>query len=79
MHTLKIRKIGNSAGVVLTGEVLNALGAQVGDQLQLVPTEQGFEVRPYDPDFAQALDKARAIMMKRRKALRELAKSPGLF
>jgi putative addiction module antidote len=74
MHTLKIRKIGNSAGVVLTGEVLDALGVAVGDHLQLVPSEHGFEVRPYDPEFAQALDKARALMVKRRKALRELAK-----
>ena len=74
MHTLKIRKIGNSAGVVLTGEVLDALGVQVGDQLQLVPTEQGFEVRPYNGDLTEELELAEEFMDKYRSALRELSK-----
>ncbi len=74
MHTLKIRKIGNSAGVVLTGEVLDALGVQVGDQLQLVPTEQGFEVRPYSSELAEELELAEEFMDKYRSALRELSK-----
>ncbi|MEX0759493.1 MAG: AbrB family transcriptional regulator [Tistlia sp.] len=74
MHTLKIRKIGNSAGVVLTGEVLDALGVSVGDHLQLVPSEQGFEVRPYSADLAEEMELAEEFMDKYRPALRELAK-----
>lgn len=74
MHTLKIRKIGNSAGVVLAADVLDALGAQIGDQLQLVPTEQGFEVRPYSGELAEEMELAETFMDKYRSALRELAK-----
>lgn len=39
--TLKITKIGNSAGIILPKEVLAQLGAKVGETLSIVTTLRG--------------------------------------
>ncbi len=74
MTTLKIRKIGNSAGVVIPKDVLARLHLDAGDTLYLSQTANGFELSPYDPDFEADMEAARKIMRKRRAVLRELAK-----
>jgi putative addiction module antidote len=71
---LKIRKIGNSAGVVLPKEILAKLRANVGDTLAVTPTEHGIELKASDPEFESQMAMARDIMKRRRRALRELAK-----
>jgi putative addiction module antidote len=43
--TLKITKIGNSAGVILPKELLAHLGAAVGETLSVVTTPNGIELR----------------------------------
>lgn len=72
--TLKITKIGNSAGVVLPKELLAHLGAQVGETLSVVTTQRGIELSSVEPDFEAQMAVAREVMARRRRALRELAK-----
>ena len=71
---LKITKIGNSAGVILPKELLARLGAGVGDSLSVVVTPRGIELASAEPDFDAQMTAARAVMARRKRALRELAK-----
>ena len=72
--TLKITKIGNSAGIILPREVLTHLGAEVGETLSVVTTPGGIELRAEEPDFDAQMAAAREVMARRKRALRELAK-----
>ena len=72
--TLKVRKFGGSLGVILPKNVSDALALQEGDELFVSATADGISITPYDPDFAAALDDARAFMRTHRDAFRELAK-----
>lgn len=74
MQKLKLIKIGNSVGVVLPKDVLARLNVDVGQQLILSEAPDGMRLSAHDPERADALERARAIMAKRRHALRELAK-----
>jgi putative addiction module antidote len=69
---IKIRRIGNSLGVTLS-EAFREMGLQEGDQLYAVRTPNGIELTPYDPDFAEALESARAFMRAYPNAMKTLA------
>ena len=71
---LTLTAIGNSLGVVLPREALHRLKVDKGDTVYLTETPEGFRLTPYDPEFAAQVQEARAIMKKRRAALRELAR-----
>jgi putative addiction module antidote len=73
-RTLKVRKIGNSYGLILNKEVLDALGVGEGEALFVVRTPDGVRLTPYDPDFAAVIESNRDYMRRHRNALRELAK-----
>ena len=72
--TLKITKIGNSAGIVLPKDVLAHLNAQVGGSLSVVTTPNGIELSAAEPDFEAQMAVAREVMARRKRALSELAK-----
>jgi putative addiction module antidote len=72
--TVKISRIGNSAGIVLSKEMLAHLGAEVGETLTVVRTPDGYELRPANSDFDAQMAAAREVMARRKRALRELAK-----
>jgi putative addiction module antidote len=73
--TLKIRKIGNSLGVLLPKEVLGAANAKIGDEVTVNVTSNGtIQLTPYDPNISEQVEKARDIARRYRNALRELAK-----
>jgi putative addiction module antidote len=72
--TLKITKIGNSAGIILPKEVLAQLGAAVGGALSVVSTPRGIELSAEEPDFEAQMAAAREVMARRKRALKELAK-----
>jgi putative addiction module antidote len=74
MQNVKLIKIGNSVGVVLPKDVLKRLNVDVGHQLTLTDAPDGVRLSTHDPARAEELERARAIMAKRRHALRELAK-----
>ena len=72
--TLKITKIGNSAGVILPKELLARLRAGVGDTLFVSEAPDGVRLTAADPDFAAKMEAAEAIMREDRDILRVLAK-----
>lgn len=72
--SLKITKIGNSAGIVLPKDVLARLRVGPGDQLYLSEAPDGVRLSAVDPDFAAKMEAAEAIMREDRDILRELAK-----
>ena len=73
---LKVRKIGNSFGVILPGEVIEQLQAKEGTLLQLLPNPQGpgFHLVPDTAEFSRQMEIARGLMQRYRETLRELAK-----
>lgn len=75
MIGIKVRKFGNSLGVVLPKEVINRLNAQDGDQLFLVEGPDGtYHLTPYDPAFEKKMAAAEDILRRYRNTLHVLAK-----
>ena len=73
--TVKLKKIGNSTGVILPKEVMARLNLTVGDKFYATLTpEGGIRFTPYDPNFEKAMNVARKGMKIYRNALAELAK-----
>jgi putative addiction module antidote len=72
--SLKITKIGNSAGVVLPKELLAKLRAGVGDTLYISETPDGIRITAADPSFEAKMTLAEQIMREGRDILRVLAK-----
>lgn len=71
----KVRKIGNSLGIVLPKEALNALKVEEGTTLYLTEAPEGsLRVTPERPEFARMMEIAERGMQRYRNALRELAK-----
>jgi putative addiction module antidote len=75
MMELKLRKIGNSLGVVLAKEVVHRLRAGEGDRLFLMESPGGtYQITPFDPSFEKKLKKAEEIIGRYRNTLHVLAK-----
>jgi putative addiction module antidote len=75
MVELKVRKFGNSLGVVLPKEVINHLQTGNGEKLFLIESAAGdYRLTPYDPLFEKKMKKAEELMSRYRNALRALAK-----
>lgn len=72
-NSLKIMKIGNSAGVILSKDMLEKLHAKQGDTLFAVQTSKGIELSAYDPKFARQMEVAERVMREDRDVLRKLA------
>lgn len=72
--TLKITKIGNSAGIILPKDVLARLRVGPGDTLHLTEAPDGVRLTASDPDFVAKMEMAEAIMREDRDILRALAK-----
>ena len=71
----KVRKIGNSLGIVLPKEALNALKVSEGATLYLTEAPEGaLRITPGEPGFAEKMKIADDLMQRYRNALRELAK-----
>lgn len=73
MLTLKVRKVGNSLGLVLPREALARLKAAEGQALYLTESGEGYQLTPYSRDFADQMAEAERIMREDRDLLRELA------
>lgn len=71
----KVRKIGNSLGIVLPKEALQALRVGEGDTLFLTEApECSLRITPERPGFEEIMKIAEEGMSRYRNALRELAK-----
>ena len=75
MLELKVRKFGNSLGVVLPKEVVNRLQTSEDGRLFLLEAENGdYRLTPYDPAFEKKMEKAEEIMARYRNTLHALSK-----
>jgi antitoxin ChpS len=74
MITSKIRKVGNSAVMTLTAEMLAILDAKEGDTLFVVRGDDGsLRIMANDPALAAALDAGETVMDENRDLLQGLA------
>lgn len=74
MVELKVRKFGNSLGVVLPKEVITRLNTKDGAPLYLVAApDSGYRLVPYDPAFETKVAKAEDIISRYRNTLHVLA------
>lgn len=75
MVELKVRRFGNSLGVVLPKEVISRLKTEDGAALYLTEEpEGGYRLVPFDPEFEKKMAKAEDIMQRYRDTLHVLAK-----
>jgi putative addiction module antidote len=75
MVELKVRKFGNSLGVVLPKEVINRLHSSDGERLFLVEAPDGdYRLTSYDPEFERQMKIADEGMARYRNTLHALAK-----
>ena len=75
MLELKLRKIGNSLGLVLPKEAVNRLQAGEGDRLFLIEAPNGaYQLSPYDPAFEKKMTQAENIIGRYRNTLHTLSK-----
>ncbi len=72
---LKVRKIGNSLGILLPKDAALELQAKEGTSLFLSKAPEGrFYLTQFDSEFAKQMEIAREGMRKYRNTLKELAK-----
>jgi putative addiction module antidote len=70
----KIRRVGNSAVMTLTAEMLAVLDAKEGDTLTVVRGDDGsLRLMAHDPAVAEALAAAEVVMDENRDLLQALA------
>jgi len=75
MIEVKVRKFGNSLGVVLPKEVINRLNTRDGEPLFLLEGSDGtYQLTPYDPAFEKKMTAAEDILHRYRNTLHVLAK-----
>ena len=74
MTSLKIRKIGNSLGVVLPKDLLEQLKAGEGDTLNVKREENGFRLAVSDAETDRLMELAEDIIEENRNVLKVLAK-----
>jgi antitoxin ChpS len=74
MFSTKVRKVGNSAVMTLTSEMLAVLDAKEGDTLFVVRGDDGsLKIITHDPSVSAALEAAEVVMDENRDLLAALA------
>lgn len=71
---LKVRKIGNSYGVVIPKEILNDLQVEEGQSLYFTKGPDGYTVTQADEQFEKTMAVFEDISKRYRNTLRELSK-----
>ena len=61
MTELKVITVGNSAGIVLSKEILAKLRVGKGDKLYAIETPRGIELTAYNPEFAAQMELAEIL------------------
>jgi putative addiction module antidote len=75
MVALKVRKVGNSLGLVLPKEVVNRLHTKEGEEVFLIEGPNNtYRLTPFDPAFQKKMKKAEEIMSRYRNTLNVLSK-----
>jgi putative addiction module antidote len=72
---IKLRKFGNSLGVILPREALARLNVHEGDTLYLTEaSEAGYRLTACNPEFARTIQAAARLSRQYRDVLRELVR-----
>ena len=72
---VKLRKVGNSIGLVLSKNILSRMHVTDGDSVYLTEASDGaIRLSAYDPEFAKKMEIAESLSSRYRSALKELAK-----
>ena len=72
---LKLRKIGNSVGVVLPKEALAHLNVSEGDRISVTEASDGsLCLAATNAEFSRQMEKAKDVVRRYRNTLRELQK-----
>jgi putative addiction module antidote len=72
--TVKVTTVGNSAGIILSKEILERLRVSKGDTLTVTETPDGVQLSAYEEKVARQLEISERIMKDNRNMLRKLAK-----
>lgn len=72
-ETLKVRKIGNSLGMILPKAIAAKMKVEEGDALFVTEGPDGIVLSPYDPEFDDAMRDADEFLRTHRDAFRKLA------
>ncbi len=70
---LKIRKVGNSPGLILPQPILKSLNLKEGDELFVIKLTNGMMLTSHGPEFGDALEDAEAFMNTHRHVFERLA------
>ena len=71
--SLKLRKIGDSVGIVLPEQALAHLKLAEGDTIALTEIPEGFQLSASNPEFAKTMAVFEDLTLRYRQALRKLA------
>ena len=71
--TVKVTTVGNSAGIILSKEILERLRVSKGDILTVTETPDGVQLSAYEEKVARQLEISERIMKDNRNMLRKLA------
>jgi putative addiction module antidote len=71
---LKLRKIGNSVGIVLPKEVISHLNVVEGDTVTVTESQDGVRLTASNPEFSKTMAVFESLNRRYRNTLRELAK-----
>jgi putative addiction module antidote len=72
---LKLRKVGNSVGVILPKEALSHLNVEEGDSVSVTDGPDGsLRLSPSKADVTRQMEVVQDVMKRYRHTLRELAK-----
>ena len=75
MIELKVRKVGNSLGVILPKDVIERLRTAAGQRLHLLEEQDSsYRLTPYDPGFEEKTSKDEDIISRFGNTLHVLAK-----
>ncbi len=70
----KIRKVGNSLGIILPKQLIDELQLKSGDKLNIEQKETGMELKVVDKEFEEWAEAYRQANTDYREVLKELAK-----
>jgi putative addiction module antidote len=70
----KVRKIGNSMGVILPKQLIEELHLKKGDKLNITLKGKNVELSPVDPEFEEWAEAYRQVNKDYKDVLKELAK-----
>lgn len=74
MHTLKLRAVGSSTGVVFPKEMLTHLRAEQGQEIYAIETPAGFIVTTLDPRVREQVEKGEEFVERYKETFAALAK-----